>query len=142
MVSSSSYFVHRFRMMTETCPEKFLDKLSLIKVSKDRCPKALDDFADLSVLCQVGRFTFVFCYQFLIIFLCFGIFPFDRTRFFTFIIPGSRNIVQVLQTVQIDLQKFHFTSPGSDFVFVLKNIAHNYYKMQKGYIIAFYEITQ
>ena len=93
---------------------KFWDKLSLIKVSKGRCPKALDDFADFNVLCQVERFTFVFCYQFLMIFLCFGIPPFDRTSFFTFIIPGSRDIVQVVQTVQIDLQKFRFTAPGSN----------------------------
>ena len=48
-------------------PRKFEDKLSLIKVSKGRCPKALDDFAVLSVLCQVGCFTFAFCYQFLMI---------------------------------------------------------------------------
>ena len=41
-------------------PRKFLDKLSLIKVSKGRCPKSLDDLADISVLCQVGRFTFAF----------------------------------------------------------------------------------
>ena len=56
--------------------------MSLIKVSKGRCPKALDDFADFSVLYQVGRFTFAFCYQFLILFLCFGIFFFDHTSFF------------------------------------------------------------
>ena len=92
---------------------KFWDKLSFIKVSKGRCPKALGDFADFNVLCQVGRFT-LFCYQFLMIFLCFGILPFDRTSFFTFIIPRSRDIVQVVQTVQIDLQKFRFTAPGSN----------------------------
>ena len=91
---------------------KFKDKLLLIKVSKDRCPKALDDFADCSVLCQVGHFTFAFCYQFLVIFLCFGIFPFDRASFFTIIIPGTRDIVQVMQTVQIDLHKFRFNAPG------------------------------
>ena len=123
-------------------PRKFKDKLSLIKVSKGRCPKALDDFADFSVLCQVGRFTFAFCYRFLVIFRCFRIFPFDRTSFFTFIIPGSRDIVQVVQTVQIDLQKFRFTAPGSNLAFVLKNIAHNFYKMQKGNVIAFYKIIQ
>ena len=93
-------------------PRKFRDKLSLIKVSKGRCPKTLDNFADFSVLYQVGRFTFAFCYQFLMIFLCFRIFPFDRTIFFTFIIPGSRDIVQAVQTVQIDLQKFRFTAPS------------------------------
>ena len=118
-------------------PRKFKDKLALIKVSKSRCPKALDDFADFSVLSQVGRFTFAFCYQFLMIFLCFGIFPFDCTSFFTFIIPGSRDIVQVVQTVQIDLQKLRFTAPGSSLAFVLKNIAHNCYKMQNGHLIAF-----
>ena len=93
-------------------PRKFWDKLLLIKVSKGRCPKALDDFADFSVLYQVVRFPIAFCYQFLMIFLCFGIFPFDRTSFVNFIIPGSRGIVQVVQTVQIDLQKFRFTAPG------------------------------
>ena len=86
--------------------------MSLIKVSEGRCPKALDDFADFSVLYKVGRFTFAFWYQFLMIFLCFRIFPFDRTSFFTFIIPGSRDIVQAVQTVQIDLQKFRFTAPS------------------------------
>ena len=46
-------------------PRKFEVTLSLIKVSKGRCPKALDDFADFSALCQVGRFRFGICYQFL-----------------------------------------------------------------------------
>ena len=81
----------------------FKDKLSLINVSRGRCPKVLDDFADFSVLCQVGCFTYAFCYQSLMIFRCFGIFPLDCTGFFTFIIPGSRDIVQVVQTIQIDL---------------------------------------
>ena len=62
-------------------PRKFEDKLSLIKVSKGHCPKELDDFDHFSVLCQVGRFTFAFCYQFLMTFRCFGIFPLDRTGF-------------------------------------------------------------
>ena len=70
------------------------------------------------------------------------IFPFDRTSYFTFIIPGSRDIVQVVQTVKIDLQKFRFTAPGSDLAFVLKSIAHNFNKMQKGHVIAFYKIIQ
>ena len=74
--------------MEDTSPESFRT-IFLIKVSKGRCLTALDDFADFSVLCQVGRFKFAFCYQFLMIFLCFGIFPFDRTSFFTFIIPES-----------------------------------------------------
>ena len=47
-----------------------------------------------------------------------------------------------MQTVQIDLHKFRFTAPGSNLAFVLKNIAHNFYKMQKGNVIAFYEIIQ
>ena len=114
----------------------------MVKVSKGRCPKALDDFADFSVLCQVGRFMHAFCYQFLVIFRCFAIFPLDRTDFFTFIIPGSRDIVQVVQTVQIDLQKFRFTEPGSNLAFVLKNIAHNFNKMRKGHVIAIYKIIQ
>ena len=49
--------------------------------------------------------------------------------FVTFIIAESRDIAQVVQTVQIDLQKFRFTEQGSNLVFVLKNIAHNFYKM-------------
>ena len=86
---------------------KFWVQRSFIKVSKSRCPKAFDDFADISVFSQVGRFTHAFCYQFLMIFRRFGIFPRDRTVFFfTFTIPGSRDIVQVVQTVQIDLPKF------------------------------------
>ena len=123
-------------------PRKFKVKLSLIKLSKGRCPKALDDFANFSVLCHVGRFTFAICYRFLMSFLCFGIFPFDRTSFFTLIIPGSKYIVQVVQIVQIDLQKFRFTAPGSNLAFVLKNIAQNFYKMQKGHVIVFYKIIQ
>ena len=47
-----------------------------------------------------------------------------------------------MQTVQIDLQKFRFTEHGSNLVFVLKNIAHNFYKMKKGHVIASYKIIQ
>ena len=49
------------------------------------------------------------CYQFLMIFHCFGIFPLDHTGFFTFMIPGSGDIVQVVQTVLIELQKGEIT---------------------------------
>ena len=65
-------------------PRKFNDKLSLIKVSKGRSPKALDDFADFSAFCQLGRFTyaFFFFYQLLMIFRCFGLFPLNQTWFF------------------------------------------------------------
>ena len=62
--------------------------------------------------------------------------------FVTFVIPGSRDIAQVVQTVKIDLQKFCFTEQGSNLAFVLKNIAHNFYKLQKGHLIAFYKIIQ
>ena len=124
-------------------PIKFEDKISLIKISKGSCPKALGDFVDFnSVLCKVGRCAYAFCYQFLMIFRCFGMFPLERTGFFTFIIPGSRDIMQVVQTVQFDLQKLSFTEPGSNFACVLKNIAHNFYKMQKDHVIAFYKIIQ
>ena len=118
-------------------PQKMLGQLSLIKVS---CPKALDNLADFSVLSQVGRFTYAFCYQFLVIFRCFDIFPLDRIGFFTFKIPGCRDIVQVVQTVQINLQNFRFTEPGSNLASVLKNIANNFYIMQKGNVFSFYKI--
>ena len=62
--------------------------------------------------------------------------------FVTFIIAGSRDIAQVVQTVQIDLQKFRFTEQGSSLEFVLKNIAHNFYKMKKGNVIASYKKIQ
>ena len=62
--------------------------------------------------------------------------------FFTFMITGSGDIVHVVLTVQIDLQKFRFTAPGSNLAFVLKNIAHNFYKMQKGHVITFYKMIQ
>ena len=52
-------------------PRKFEDKLSLIKVSKGRCPNALDDFAVLSVLCQLGSFTLAFCYMYQFLIICF-----------------------------------------------------------------------
>ena len=80
-------------------PRKFQDKLSMIKVSKGRYPKALDDNANFSVLCQVGRFTYAICCQFLMIFRCFGIFLSSILVFVTFIIPGSRDIAHVVQTV-------------------------------------------
>ena len=57
--------------------------------------------------------------------LFFVTFHLDRTGFFTFIMPGSRDIAQVVQTVQtiqIDLQKFRFTELGLNMVFVIKNI--------------------
>ena len=76
-----------------------------------------------------GCFMYPFCYQCLMIVRCFGIFLLDRTRFFTFIIPGRRDIMQIVKTVQIDLHKFCFTEPGSNFAFILKNIAHNYGKL-------------
>ena len=47
-----------------------------------------------------------------------------------------------MQTVQIDLQKFRFTEPDFKLVFVLKNITHNFYKMEKGYAITFYKLIQ
>ena len=126
-------------MVKERCPESCRTKLLLMKVNKGRCPRALDEFANISVLCQVEHFMYAFCYQFLVIFRCFGIFPLDHTIFLTFILPGSRDVVQ---TVKIDLQKFRFYEPGPNLVFVLKNIAHNFYMMQKGHVIAFYKIIQ
>ena len=62
--------------------------------------------------------------------------------FVTFIITGSRDIAQVVQTFKIDLPKFRFTEQGSNLAFIYKNIAHNFYKMQKGHVIAFYKIIQ
>ena len=62
--------------------------------------------------------------------------------FITFIIPESRGIAQVVQTVQIALQKCRFTESGSKLACVLKNIAHNFENMQKGHEIAFYKIIQ
>ena len=104
-------------------PWKFKDTLSLIKVSKGRCPKALDDYANFSVLYQVGRFTTVFCYQFLMIFIVLKYSRWTVLVSSTFIIPESRDIVQVMQTIQVDLQKFRFTAPGSNLALVFKNIA-------------------
>ena len=74
------------------------------------------------------------------IFRWFGMFPLDWTDFFTFVIPVSRDIVRVVQIVQIDIQKFRFTEPSSKLALVLKNIAHNFYKTQEGHVIAFYKI--
>ena len=63
--------------------------------------------------------------------------------FVTFILSGNRDISQVVvQTVQIDLPQFRFTEQGSNLAFELKNIAHNFYKLQKGHVIAFYKILQ
>ena len=121
---------------------KFEDKLTSIKDSKGRCPKALDDFTNFSILCQVGRFTYVFCYQFLMVFRWFGIFPLDRTGFVTFIIPGSWDIAQVVRTVKIELPKFRFTEQGSNFAFVLKTSRTTFTRCKKGHVILFKKIIQ
>ena len=122
--------------------QKILGKMSLIKFSKGRCQKTLDDFADFSVFCQVGCFTYAFSYQFWWVFVVLEYSLLIVLVFFTFIIPGSRDIVPVVQTVQIDLQKFHFTESGKSLACILQNIANNFYKMQKGHVIAFYKIMQ
>ena len=80
-----------------------------MKVGKGRYPKALDDYAYFIVLCQVGRVMYAFCYQFLMSFVVLEYSLSTIRIFFTFIIPGSSDIAQVVQTVQIDLQKFRFT---------------------------------
>ena len=114
-------------------PRFFVGQTGIVnKVGECRCPKALDDFADFRIFCQVGRFISAGCYQFLMIFHCFGIFSLQRNGFFIFIIPGSRGIVQVVQIVQIGQPKFHFTEPGSNLAFVLKRIVHKFYKIQNG----------
>ena len=43
--------------------QKILDKLLLVKVSKGRCPKSLDDFAYFSVhvLSKEGHLTYALC---------------------------------------------------------------------------------
>ena len=88
--------------------------MSLIKVSKGHWPKALDDFPHFSVLCQVGCFTDACCYQSLMSFVILEYNLSTVLVFVTFKIPGSRYIVQVVQTVEIDLQKFRFTEHGSN----------------------------
>ena len=45
-----------------------------------------------------------------------------------------------MQTLQIHLQKFCVTQPGSNLAFVIKNVPYDFYKMQKGHLIAFYQI--
>ena len=62
--------------------------------------------------------------------------------FFTFIIPGSKDIIQVVQTVQSNLQKFHFMEPGSNLTFVLQEHRVHLRQDEKGHVIAFYKITQ
>ena len=49
---------------------------------------------------------------------------------FTFMILGNRDLLQVVQTVQIDIQKFSLTESGSNLAFPLQNIAQNFHKMQ------------
>ena len=111
-----------------------------MKVSKGRCPKALDDFADFSVLCQVGRFMFAFCYKFLMIFLCFGIFPFDRTSFSPSYYPEEEILCKSCKPFKSTYKSFASLHRVQILEFVHKNIAHNFYKMQKGHVIAFYKI--
>ena len=112
-------------------PKKFLDKLSLINVSKCRSPKALEDFADFSVLCQLGLFTYVFCYQLLMIFRCFGIFLLDCTDFFQLYNTRKKSYRAGVQTVQIDLQKFCFIELCSNFAFVLKTSRTTFLRCKK-----------
>ena len=95
----------------------------MIKVSKDRCPKALDDFADFSVLCQVGRFTYAFCFKFLMIFRCFEIFPIDRSGSGTNV-RGAKHCHSASVRVRVDCvdKNFNFehhsnTTIGRVFIF-------------------------
>ena len=53
LTSVSLYFVHRCRKMTGR-RQVFFDKLALNKVGECRCLKALIDFADFRIFCQVG----------------------------------------------------------------------------------------
>ena len=104
--------------------------------------RLINDFANFSVLCQLRRFTNAVCYQYLIIVLLFWNTISSPYLFSTFILSGSRDIVQVVQTIQIDLPTFRFTEPGSNLAFVPQNIVSNVDKMQKGHVIAFYKIIQ
>ena len=61
---------------------------------------------------------------------------------FTLLYPGVEISCRSVKTVHFDLQKSCFTEPGSNKASVLKNIAHNFYKMQKGHIIALNKIIQ
>ena len=73
-------------------------------------------------------------------FLCFGILSFNHIHYFTRLSPIRRDIVLVMQFLQIDLPRFCFTELGSKTAILLKNNMHNFYKCQKEYVPAFYKI--
>ena len=121
--------------MKKRCPESFRTNCHWLRC----CPKALDDFVDLSGLCQVGRFTYACYYQFLMIFCCFGIFSLDCTVFF---ITQKYRYRAGRANRSNRPTKSCFTAPGSHLAFVFKNIAHNFYKIKKSRGIAFNKIIQ
>ena len=61
--------------------------------------------ADLSVLCQVRCLTYAFCYQFLVIFPCFGIFHHGRTVF-TFILPEVKKSCKSCKPIKSTYNSF------------------------------------
>ena len=142
LVSSSSYFVYSLRMMKEAIPESFRTNCPWLRSVKVAIRKRLMTLPILVNCARHGalrlRFVINFWWFFFVLEYSLSI----ELVFLTFIIPGSRDIVLVVQTVQIDLQKFRFTAPDSNFAFVLINIAHNFYKMQKGHVISFYKMIQ
>ena len=121
---------------------KFEDKLSLnVKVSKGRCPKALDDFANCSVWCQVGRFTNAVCYQYLMIF---RLLEYSLATVLFFHLHSIRNQIyragRAIYSNRPTKVLLHWT--GFKFGIGPKNTAHNFNKMQKGNVIAFYKIKR
>ena len=57
--------------------------------------------------------------------------------FFTFIILGSRYIVQVVHTFQIDLPKCQFTEPGWNWAFIFKSIGTTVTRCKKAMLSHF-----
>ena len=130
-LNTSSYFIHSFRMTKEGCPESIRTNCHWSRSVKVAVGKRLMTLPILVYCASWGSLRMHFVINFWC-FCCFGIFPLDRACFFTFIIPGSRDTVQVVQTVQSDIQKFRFTELGSIFgINVLKNIAHNFCRCKK-----------
>ena len=142
LVSVSAYFVHRFRVIKVRCQESFMTNGHWLRSVKAALRKRLMTLPIL-VYCasqSAWRMRFVINFRWFFVVLEYSLST--GLDFSNFITPGSRTIVQVVQTVQTDLQKFCFTKHGSNLAFFLKNIAHNFYKMQKSHVIKFYKMIQ
>ena len=131
----STFFVHRFRIIKKYA-KKVLGQLSFVKVSKGPCPMRLKICRFLCIVSVRAIRISVLWSIFDDVSLFFNIPSWPYWVFFTLILPGSRDIMQN-RPAKVSL---HLT--GLTFGIWSQNIAHNFYKMQKGKVTALYKIIQ